>query len=295
MIKLQSLTLPEGFLNEEVREGYTVSSKMKEVWAVQLDLLQCFINVCERNNLRYFIDGGTLLGAARHQGYIPWDNDIDIAMLREDYDKLREIAKKEFRKPYLFQTEYDFASAGELRLYCNLRNVETTAIRRRRFDLRFPCNQGIYIDIFPLDGMPPAADRREFVSQLLDCKQKLDRIARKRNKNISVDIGDELSSQLAHYEQTAKRYPISPSTKKVVATTFPHREECVINLWNYKDTVSLPFEMLTVAAPCGYKDFLRHYYGTWKTPVQQFAHGDTFFDTDRPCEYWFAQDSLPKD
>ena len=100
-----NIELPKGFLEEEVRCGYTVTRKMKEVWAVELDLLKEFKRVCNKYDLKYCADGGTLLGAIRHQGFIPWDDDLDIAMLRKDFEKLNEVAPAEFKKPYFWQTE----------------------------------------------------------------------------------------------------------------------------------------------------------------------------------------------
>lgn len=296
MINLHNITLPAGFLCEETRDGYTISAKMKEVWAVELDLLQCFINVCEKNGLRYFMDGGTLLGAARNHRFIPWDNDIDVSMPLEDYVKLHEIGGSEFKEPYRLLSAHDFVRGGQVVLCSRLRNTETTAIIRREFDMRIPYNQGIFIDIFPLVGLPPASERKQYIREMLECKTRMLSISRKRRNDTSVDIGDELSAQLAELEKLEAKYPISSETKKIVLICqFLGSDHVIFNYWDFQHTVPLPFEMLTPAAPRGYRNYLRTHYGVWKKPVQQFAHGEIFFDTDRPCEYWLSQPSLPED
>ena len=91
------LELPEGFLEEEERDGYLVSAEMKKIWAVELDLLNEFMRVCKEHDIRWFADGGTILGAIRHNGMIPWDDDIDVCMYREDYEKLCSFDMNEQR------------------------------------------------------------------------------------------------------------------------------------------------------------------------------------------------------
>ncbi|WP_302782657.1 LicD family protein, partial [Acidaminococcus intestini] len=146
-----NIKLPDHFLDEEVQDGFLVSQKRKEVWAVELDLLTEFDRVCKKYKLRYFADGGTLLGAIRHGGFIPWDDDIDLAMFRDDYDKLCSIALHEFKNPYFFQTEY--TDRGSLRGHAQLRNSNTTAILRNSLNCKYKFNQGIFIDIFPMDSV----------------------------------------------------------------------------------------------------------------------------------------------
>lgn len=139
---------PEAFLNSEERCEYKISGKMKCVWAREIDLLLHFISVCEQNNLRYWAGFGTLLGAVRHKGFIPWDDDMDVWMPREDYNRFISVADKAFRPPYFFQTtlsDNDYYGA-----FIRLRNSDTTCVSLSKNN---NCNNGIYIDICPLDGL----------------------------------------------------------------------------------------------------------------------------------------------
>ena len=146
-----NIVLPDGFLNEEVRCGYTVTKQMKEVWAVELDMLEKLLSVCKKHDIKIFASGGTMLGAVRHQGFIPWDDDIDMMMFRDDYEKLCKVAQEEFEYPYFFQTEY--TDVGSLRGHAQLRNSATTGILAGERNQKYSFNQGIFLDIFPLDNI----------------------------------------------------------------------------------------------------------------------------------------------
>ena len=91
--------LPESFFQEETRDGFVVTESRKKLWGILLDLLLKFDEVCKNNDLRYFLSCGSMLGAVRHKGFIPWDDDIDVCMPREDYDRLLTLSD-EFRSPY---------------------------------------------------------------------------------------------------------------------------------------------------------------------------------------------------
>ena len=83
--------IPESFYLEEVRCDYTISAQMKKVWAEEIKLYGLFCDVCHKHGIRHFWAYGNLLGAARHQGFIPWDDDLDIALLKKDYIRLEKI------------------------------------------------------------------------------------------------------------------------------------------------------------------------------------------------------------
>lgn len=123
MLPIQ-IDLPKNFLEEEIRCGYKISSEMKKVWAVQIDLLEQVKKICKKHGLKYFADSGTLIGAIRHKGYIPWDDDIDLVMMRNDYNKFMEYAKSELEFPYFLQTVY--TDKDIMRAHASLRNSKTT-------------------------------------------------------------------------------------------------------------------------------------------------------------------------
>ena len=121
---------------------------MNDLQRVQLDILKEFDKVCRKHNLKYFLTGGNLIGAVRHKGFIPWDDDIDVEMPRPDYDKLLSL-KDEFKHPYFLQT-YQTDPRFPYN-YMKIRNSNTTYIEN--FFSRNKMNHGVWIDVFPLDGV----------------------------------------------------------------------------------------------------------------------------------------------
>ena len=88
------------YFDDEVREDFYVSGLMKRLWAANLEVISDVAKVCDKYNIRWFADYGTLLGAVRHGGCIPWDDDFDICMLRGDYMRFLEVAEKELPQNY---------------------------------------------------------------------------------------------------------------------------------------------------------------------------------------------------
>lgn len=116
----------------------------------EIKILDYVVKICEENNIQYYLDFGTLLGAIRHDGFIPWDDDIDISMPRKDYEKFVMICKNLQSSEYFLQT---YESDKEYyQSFAKMRNIKTTFIEESSQYLHF--NKGIYIDIFPVESIP---------------------------------------------------------------------------------------------------------------------------------------------
>ncbi|SEW03062.1 lipopolysaccharide cholinephosphotransferase [Prevotella sp. khp7] len=274
----------------EKRGGYLVSHEMKKVWAVELDLLRQLIEVCQRENLRMWVDGGTLLGAVRHQGFIPWDDDIDVCMPRPDYDRLTAISGQVFKEPYFYQNAYTDKDyfAG----HAQLRNSRTAAIRpSASFN---PFNQGIFIDIFVLDGVPEEETERRRVWK---ASRRMQHFLKAKNLNILISgrwlqVFRKIQSRRAVsktgwtslYRQAEDQLRLASfdESKEVAEISFS-AYDIVLDRHIFDDTVWLDFEDMKVPAPSGYDQLLRTQYGeNYMTPIQTGNyHGELVFDTER--------------
>lgn len=283
-----------GSLNEEIRNGFLVSEKRKAVWNVELCLLKRLDEVCKKYNLRYWLDGGSLLGAIRHNGFIPWDDDIDVVMPRKDYDKLSEISKLEFCYPYFYQDIYsENIYPG---IHSKIRDCRTTAISKNW--LFNDINHGIFIDIFPMDGVPDSKQEFDVLAKIAYKKAKTIRfyyeyervlsLNPKVRKNLnerkmisrkSIGSGLDYVNAFREYENMFKQYDYETSKNVApIAFTLETRRQVSLDHACYMDTIYLDFEKLSVPIPIGYDAILRTYYGSdYMTPKQGSIFNSTIY------------------
>ncbi len=265
-------------------------AELKDIWAVELDLLRVFLQYCERHGLRCWVEGGTLLGAVRHKGFIPWDDDVDLAMPREDYDRMCRIGNEGLEEPYFLQTAY--SDTDYHRGHAQFRRSDTAAIRPS--DCYQPFNQGIFIDIFPLDAAP---DDRALVHEHRKRCLKILKLLKAKNTHCITSGRLTLIFRKLKARWMVKKmgwttiYEKAEEEMRALAR-MPHTKVGELTslgedkLWDksiFEETVMLPFENLMVPAPKGWDAFLRVSFGDdYMTPIQAPSmHGEVVFDTER--------------
>ncbi len=277
------------FFKEEMRDGFLVSEKMKKVWYIELNLLQEFDRVCRKYNLRYFADYGTLLGAVRHKGFIPWDDDIDVTMLRVDYEKLKEVASDEFKEPYFFQNSYTDCMIWPI---SKLRDSRTTAIEFPSIGTEF--NQGIFIDIFPLDDVFDELEKnkrlyimkREMWKSIVDERGLLKEVESGKRFLLPYDILTELLSlpirdRMKEFE-TFCQIHFGESENINFLTSHFNGSSARKSAW-YRDVMYLPFEYIQMPVPVDYDLRLKAQYGNYHEFVRSGSdHEGIIFEPDIP-------------
>ena len=126
-----------------------MKENLKEAQQKMYQILIVFDKICRRHNLTYWLDHGTLLGSVRHKGFIPWDDDLDVTMPREDYEKFLQIAQEELPDEYFLQTQK--TDKHYQNFFAKIRDRKSTFVDawEEKRDIQY--HQGIYIDIFPLN------------------------------------------------------------------------------------------------------------------------------------------------
>ena len=278
----------------------TTMTKLGDLHSALLKIVKQFDLFCKENNLRYYAYGGTLLGAIRHKGFIPWDDDVDIGMPRADYNRLLSLVGNSYQMgDYKFvnvSTDKYFYSA-----FTRLVNVKTTEIPIKFGAYSF--SMGCFIDIIPLDFVPDNTFLRKVYFR--KCKIYIDilRVCSRFQNKVDVQ-GVSFSRRVilmlmfplwkfhiisceSVYSHFHKFLSSQKGKRLGNSTIVPGDERWIFDASWFEKAVLYPFEELNIPVPERYNDILTKQYGDYMTPLkEQPSHGDTIIDVNTPYEIY---------
>lgn len=255
---------------------------LRKLQLIEKDILDVFVSICEKENLKYYLYGGTVLGAVRHKGFIPWDDDIDVCMPRKDYDIFISIADKYFKDNYEL---YHYTTKKDYPDYAAKIISKKLILKVKRKNNIVEHN--IWIDLFPLDGAPnnkllrflhyrklniyrwllmlcyverfDVHKRRSFIKNFVIVVAKIIPIGKLFN---SVKLCKKIDKQLKKQD-----YDNSIMLGSFLANL---REKEMVPRWCYEEGCEVYFENSKYIAPKEAKEYLRLTYGDYmKFPPQE--------------------------
>lgn len=284
------MEFPDSYFEDEVREGFYICSLMKRAWAAQAEVLDAVRRICETHHIRYFAEWGTLLGAIRHGGRVPWDDDVDICMLREDYDRFRAVADDELPEGCWFM-DYQWSDDFD-HLIGRIINSRVLVVEGEELEKYhgFPYVAGI--DIFCLDDLPTDPEEEETYFKTVHYLITLINEIRLDKEGVRKADPVELESHIRHMEELChvsfdRSKPIKQQLyallEKEVGPKYAGtgaEEITSLPWWKknrryrvpkecYADAVAVPFENTEIMIPAGYMELLRRKYGeNWVMPIR---------------------------
>ena len=254
---------------------------MNDLQKKELEILKYFIQICDELNLKYYLVCGSALGAVKYKGFIPWDDDVDVALLRPDYERFLEKAP-EMLPEWIFVQNYRTEKEFPL-LMTKLRDSRTTLIEEDFAQL--PIHHGIFVDVFPLDGYPQ--DSRDIVQfekkKKYLMRRQFVRMMGKRGKfgaNIRTTglwflyrffgYCKDTRKLLSKYEKFLASYPVCTSRVICNHGNWQGKLEYA-EVEQYGEGIEAEFEGISVRIPERFDAYLRQKYGDYmqELPIEQ--------------------------
>ncbi len=252
---------------------------MNDIQTHLLTILKAFIAVCEKHHLRYFVNGGTALGAIRHKGFIPWDDDVDVMMPRKDYEEFIKLQYEYEGTPYFIQTW----KSDPRYIYCfaKLRDSSTTYIEN--FYVNHRINHGMWIDIFPIDGMSYKDKPRQrcakrikyvwyqvYMSYFPNMIRKIHKDTFFKDILLNIVGGLTYILDIGHYRQRiverhCRHYDFDKSVLAGLYFDFDTKH-AAMDKHIFDEYTLVDFEDIKVRIPKDYDKYLTNLFGDYMTP-----------------------------
>lgn len=271
---------------------------LRELQLCELQLVKAVLSICERHQLTVFMMGGTFLGAVRHKGFIPWDDDVDLGMSREDYETFLRVAPQELPQGYILR---HFAKDPDMPYYPA--QVVDPSFEILDTSAQIAKTRSAWIDLFPLDGMPKGKMgcffhkyRLLYLRMMLKFSQFSQVVAvnlahRPLHERILIAVGKHLhlesrldtNKRMHLIDRCLKKYPYETASQVVnFMGAYKFREMFPKKI--YDSLSEYPFEDLQLLAPSDYDTVLRQMYGDYMKPPpqnEQNKHGTVTGDTGK--------------
>lgn len=245
-------------------------NKLKKLQQTELTILKEIDRICKKHEIRYYLGEGTLLGAIRHKGFIPWDDDIDILMLRSDYEKFLSIAPSEISKD--FEIQHSSLIKNYWSPFIKVRYLKESFFRQKHIE-HLTNNNGPLIDIFPLDNVPKKDSLKQKIQALtikfnrgmLSYKLKTRHpkkwkgyIVKFCSYFVSVNrIHRVLNKTFIKYNSNNNKYIVN------LASYYSYKKQTVPKSWYGKPRI-VKFENLEMPVPKEAEKLLTSIYGNYK-------------------------------
>lgn len=295
----------KSFFEAEVRDGFYVTSEMKQVWAAQLEVLNDVDNACRENGIQYFAEWGTLLGAVRHHGFIPWDDDMDICMKRPDYNRFLEIAEKIMPSNYKIYNLKSHNNDGNM--VSRIINTDQISYDAEKLKKYHGVPYVIGLDIFPLDYISDNKEDDELQSNVIVMISSIMNVIKSiQDNNVQLDEENltQINMQISQVENicgvTINREDDIVQQLNILIDRMCgiYRENeaeyiTIMLLWvggkNYRfpkkyydKAIRIPFENTTIPVPYAYDSILKKKYGDYMKLVHTWdSHDYPFFESQK--------------
>ena len=261
--------------------------EMEEIKKIELNILTEFADFCEKNNLKYYLGYGTLLGAVRHKGFIPWDDDIDVLMPRPDYNRFIELTGFNPIKENLETRLYKACLHPNIYPFAKLIDNSTIVFEKGKSKKNI---SGLWIDIFPLDGYPEDKSKAYALFDKYQKLRKLQDLATTNPFYINQSLIKKIIKTLI-LSPAAKLYGIKKICAKIdlLAQTFSYEDSKALADFTWGDnteayilknelepSVELEFEGRNFRVPGGWDAYLKRLYGNYQElppEDQRIPHG----------------------